>query len=421
MHRLFLFVVLMTGAVALAGCGSDDDPVTPDTAPPDTTAPFAIVDLICTDISATSVTLSWTATGDDTSDGTADSYDVRYALSPINSANFNSATQATGEPAPKAAGQTESFDVTGLVSNTGYHFAIRAADEADNWSPVSNCPDTTTDVPDLYNATNNIAEDAGGVYSPDGTELAFWSGRIGAGHDIYVKDAKTVGGSATRVTTVSASGVYAQFPSWAPAGDKIVYQCNVDGSWDLWVADYPGGQTAKLTSEGGADEMYPEWSHDGTQIAFSSNFSGQWEVYTIPAGGGSWSQITSGGDESGSPTWSPDDQWIAYHHVPTGVTAYSIYKIRLSDSYVEQVTATGGSEQHPSWSPDGLYIAFDQNTTVASKMNISYCSASGGVWQLVSANDGIHDRYASWSPDGRRIAYSHFHSSQGDIVIKRVR
>ncbi len=423
LHREFMFLVILSCAILITSCGSDDAPVEPVPLPADAIAPFAIVDLVCTDIAATSVTLSWTATGDDTSAGRAGEYDVRYARSQINEAGFATASQTTGEPVPKAAGQTERFTVTGLSSNTRYYFAVKAADESDNWSPVSNSPDTTSDVPDLYNITSHIDEDAGGVYSPDGAWIAYWSARIGAGQDIYVKNARVTGGSASRVTMVSASGVYAQFPAWSPAGDKVVYQCNVDGTWDLWVANFPiSGVPAKITTEGAADELYPEWSHDGTSIAFSSNLSGQWEVYTIPAAGGSWSQITSGGVESGSPTWSPDDLWIAYHHVPTGIAAYSIYKIRLADSHVEQVTTTNGSEQHPSWSPDGLYISFDQNTTSASVMNISYTLASGqGAWTLVSLDDGIHDRYSSWSTDSRRITYTHFHSSQADITSKLVR
>jgi Tol biopolymer transport system component len=421
-----MFLAILICAITIASCGSDDEsPIEPTPTPVDSIGPFAIVDLVCTDIAATSVTLSWTATGDDTSHGTASEYDIRYAMSAINEAGFAGATQATGEPAPKAAGQTENFTVTGLASNTRYYFAIKAADEADNLSPVSNSPDTTSDVPDLYNVTSHIAEDAGGVYSPDGSWMAYWSARTGSGQDIYVKNAKVTGGSTTRMTNVSASGVWAQFPAWSPDGSKIVYQCNVEGSWDLWVVDFPvSGDPVKLTTENGAGEKYPEWSHDGTRIAFSSNLSGQWEVYTMPAAGGAWTPITSGGANSESPTWSPDDLWIAYHHVPTGISAYSIYKIRLADSHVEQVTATNGSEQHPSWSPDGMFIAFGQNTTTASKTNISYISASGGTWILVSVAEtpvDINDRYASWSPDGRRITYSHFHSSQCDIVSKLVR
>jgi flagellar hook assembly protein FlgD len=41
-------------------------------------------------------------------------------------------------PKPGVAGTAESFTVTGLVANQAYFFAIRTADDAGNWSPMSN-------------------------------------------------------------------------------------------------------------------------------------------------------------------------------------------------------------------------------------------------------------------------------------------
>lgn len=86
----------------------------------------------------TSVTLNWTAPGDDGSSGTASQYDIRYSLSTITDANWTSATQVAGEPTPQTAGTAESFDVTGLTPGTTYYFAIKAADEVPNWSTLSN-------------------------------------------------------------------------------------------------------------------------------------------------------------------------------------------------------------------------------------------------------------------------------------------
>ncbi len=87
---------------------------------------------------ATSVTLHWTAPGDDSTSGTAAQYDIRYSTSPITLANWDSATQVTGEPSPQVAGSAESFTVNGLNPSTTYYFAIRAADEVPNWSGLSN-------------------------------------------------------------------------------------------------------------------------------------------------------------------------------------------------------------------------------------------------------------------------------------------
>lgn len=86
----------------------------------------------------TSVTLSWTAPGDDADTGTAALYDVRYSSAPIDAANFAQAFAATGVPAPQVAGSSETMLVTGLSPSTAYWFALRTRDESGNWSGVSN-------------------------------------------------------------------------------------------------------------------------------------------------------------------------------------------------------------------------------------------------------------------------------------------
>ncbi|MBL0740468.1 fibronectin type III domain-containing protein [Chryseolinea lacunae] len=105
---------------------------------PDTTPPGAITTLSTGTASSTSVQLAWTATGDDGNTGSASSYDVRYSTSAITAGNFASATQATGEPAPLFAGNAQSFFVSGLSPSTTYYFALKAIDEANNTSAISN-------------------------------------------------------------------------------------------------------------------------------------------------------------------------------------------------------------------------------------------------------------------------------------------
>ena len=74
------------------------------------------------------IELTWTATGDDGTVGTAASYDIRYASSPILTDDaFDAATQVQGEPDPAESGMDESFTVTGLDFDATYHFAMKPA------------------------------------------------------------------------------------------------------------------------------------------------------------------------------------------------------------------------------------------------------------------------------------------------------
>jgi hypothetical protein len=111
----------------------------------DNTPPAAIADLAVSGVTADSATLTWTAPGDDGDTGTASEYDVRYLEGTIiTELNWDSASQASGVPAPQVAGSSETFTVTGLDADTNYHFAVKTADEVPIWSEISNSPSATT-------------------------------------------------------------------------------------------------------------------------------------------------------------------------------------------------------------------------------------------------------------------------------------
>lgn len=84
------------------------------------------------------LTLVWTAPGDDGSVGTAASYEVRMSGSPITAGNWASASLITGAPNPLPAGTRQSLIVRGLTRGTTYYFAIKATDDASNVAPISN-------------------------------------------------------------------------------------------------------------------------------------------------------------------------------------------------------------------------------------------------------------------------------------------
>lgn len=85
-----------------------------------------------------SLTLYWTAPGDDGQLGRAQMYDLRYSTTMINEANFQSATVVHDLPFPGPAGSPQSAAVGGLDGNTVYYFALRTRDDAGNWSRISN-------------------------------------------------------------------------------------------------------------------------------------------------------------------------------------------------------------------------------------------------------------------------------------------
>jgi len=121
--------IASTGAFELAGF------VAADNIPPAKITTLSVVDI---GQNPPAIVLGWIATGDDMENGTATSYDLRYSSSPITDANFNSANLILGLNPPNPAGEEEQYTVLSLDCNTKYYFAIKAKDDADNQSELSN-------------------------------------------------------------------------------------------------------------------------------------------------------------------------------------------------------------------------------------------------------------------------------------------
>lgn len=86
-----------------------------------------------------SVTLTWTATGDDSTSGTAAVYDLRWSTDSTALVNdFFNQNKVSLVPPPIPSGGVESFTVTGLPTDTIIFFSIIVADEVPNWCAMSN-------------------------------------------------------------------------------------------------------------------------------------------------------------------------------------------------------------------------------------------------------------------------------------------
>ena len=142
--RSSVFIVLM-GLFGFGCCEDCEQPVCPDAAPP-----RAVTDLIAAVTTDSSVTLIWTAPGDDGEQGIAGQYDIRYSTGEYSGAEWwdTLATVIAMPPTPNVGGSPESLLVGGLMPDTVYTFALKTADEVPNWSGMSNVFWVSMGVPD---------------------------------------------------------------------------------------------------------------------------------------------------------------------------------------------------------------------------------------------------------------------------------
>ena len=230
--------------------GCEEEPASPVS---DATAPASVADFEIVTSTAYSITLTWTAPGDDGTAGTAARYDIRYSTTVITDTNFGSATQVTNVPVPSAAGTKEVFPVDGLSENTTYYFALKTADEVLNWAKISN-------------PINGATEQA-----------------------------------LRRIT----SDFVANFPTWSPDGSQVAFVSLLSGNLDIWTVPAVGGAPVQVTTDPNNDAS-PTWSPDGSQIAFASTGMENFNIWSVPAEGGAPVQVTTGDSDDWSPSWSPD-------------------------------------------------------------------------------------------------------------------
>lgn len=149
----------------------------------DRSPPSAITDLAAT-ARGNTVTLTWTAAGEDGAVGAAHATFVYRDDDPISISNFRHADRIDRlDGAPAAGGSPQSLVIEGLAYDTTYHFAVRSLDDWRNSSGLSNHVVVTTPSPPAIAfspaalvvpvTTGETATGGFHVRNPGGSELTF--------------------------------------------------------------------------------------------------------------------------------------------------------------------------------------------------------------------------------------------------------
>src|SRR5262249_23972618 len=163
---------------------------------------------------------------------------------------------------------------------------------------------------------DNVVE-YGGVWSPDGTHIAFWSVVQATGlPQIFLM---SINGAVQLTGTgpLTDTGVGGNFPDWSPDGKRILFQTPQvrNGAFiyrDIIVINVDGTGLTNLTSKSTHQDWRPAWSPDGTKIAFQSNRDGNIEIYVMNADGSNPVRLTVDSHADQEPDWFPDGGKIVF-------------------------------------------------------------------------------------------------------------
>ncbi|MFN8139511.1 MAG: S9 family peptidase [Fimbriimonadales bacterium] len=226
----------------------------------------------------------------------------------------------------------------------------------------------------------NSGKDGHGRWSPDGTKIAFISGRNKPGSQIFSIPAD--GGEATQLTKFDEGGVFGF--RWSPDGSAIA--CMYRAQDPEWTEEAKKGRE----NNGGStparvlDDVWYRLDGDGY---FNMQRS---HLYVVDARSGVARKIFDK-DKLGfnSFDWSPDSKEIviAANLDPKPLHRLwktSLYRINVSTGKHKEVpNLPEGSKDNVQWSPDGKWLAYSgtegrEDLWSAKNEQLFVCSASQG-------------------------------------------
>jgi Tol biopolymer transport system component len=276
----------------------------------------------------------------------------------------------------------------------------------------------------LTRITNNPGlGDFDPAWSPDGTKIAFASFRdeprnlcdFTCNTEIYVVNAD--GSGQTRLTNTPSRD---EAPTWSPDGTKIAFQTGRNGQWEIYSMNADGSNPTRLTDNSAfMDEDYdPAWSPDGTRIAFSHTYrnGGELDLYLMnPDGTGRVNLTPSFHYNDCCASWAPDGGKLVFQRDADD----SVNFCECPDIWTMNANATNltdlspsipgwASDFEPAWSPDGARIAFTSNRTDGLGGHLFVMNADGSApveiasgafsnsdWQRLPSADYAHPQSAA--------------------------
>lgn len=215
-----------------------------------------------------------------------------------------------------------------------------------------------------------------------------------------------------RLQLTDNHGQSAYSPVWSPDGRQIAYFSGSRlGETDIYVAEIDNWHPVNLTHNPGSLSRL-RWASSGEYLAFISDIDGgMGRLSVLRLWDGKVTQLLVSQQYIGDFAWSPNSELIAFIAGESWLSNNEIYTVSISDMKTEPIIINSSKEYSSlTWSPDGQHISY-----VASLPKDSFSAAHN--YQICMLNIDTYSETViaeiaewplekiAWSSDGRFLSY----------------
>jgi len=247
------------------------------------------------------------------------------------------------------------------------------------------------------------------AFAANGTAIFFHTGRErDARSAIEVATAGSQTEGELRILTIVDDGSHNYHAQPSPDGRFVAFDSDRDGERGIYVANRDGSQVRRVSGAGYA--AVPTWSRNNEWLAYIRAEAAKpsvWNLWMQPAAGGSARRVTDYRyGQTWAASWFPDDRRITYSHEDT----LMVLDLKTGEATRYRTPVKGQLVRTPAVSPDGMKIIFQVFRHGAWILDL----ADGSMQRVLT--DPTAEEFA-WSPDGRRVAFHSRRNGQWGIYV----
>jgi Tol biopolymer transport system component len=181
-------------------------------------------------------------------------------------------------------------------------------------------------------------------------------------------------------------------PSESPDNRYLLYTTDrYAPAWNICLIDQATKREVCPLKGGNTSTCRAHWSPDGARFVYTRERGSSVDLYIYTVATGNSEKLTKLPHKEYDAVWSPDGNYIAFAHDPTGTQTYEVKVVRMSDRAIIPVAkASSASLRHLSWGETHPYtIARDLCPSDPSKTKPGSCGC--GQIDRDTDNDTVPD------------------------------